>query len=156
GPLAVDPLAVLVDEHRGVALARVQLGEVRRNRDAGGVHPWSVADARARVGRPVAVARIAFDAEIRAPRPLSEAHRRGEALTERVGAVQPAQIAGPAGPAGDEEAHRPGILSRSRRGGTVTASGRADDRHYRYQGEGMLHVMSSAASAVDATIRSRP
>ena len=125
GPLAVDPLATLVKEHRGVAGARVELGEVVRHRDQIGVVPGTGADAVARVGRLVAVRRVAFDAEVGAPRAAAGANRGGQPLTGRVGARQTAEIAGHARRAGDEEAQR---RTRRRRRRLAAARGNEEDR----------------------------
>ena len=63
GPLAVDPLAALVDEDSGVTGARVERGQIGRDDREIGVIPGSIADPAPRVCRLIAVSRIALDAD---------------------------------------------------------------------------------------------
>jgi hypothetical protein len=51
GPLTVDALAAFVDEHRRIASARVQLGEIVGDDHAVDVRPRAAADPVAGVGR---------------------------------------------------------------------------------------------------------
>ena len=55
GPLSVDPLPALVDEHGGIASAPVQFGEAVRDEHAARVVPRAIADAIARVRGLIAI-----------------------------------------------------------------------------------------------------
>ena len=102
-PLSVDALPALVKKHVGVAAARVQLGQISRDRRQQRVVPWSRTDTAARVCRPIAVVGVALHTQVRAPRAVAMAGGGGQTLTRRISATQAAQIAGGARCTRDEE-----------------------------------------------------
>src|SRR5688500_1375943 len=125
-PLARDPLPALVDKHRRVSPARVQLVEIPRHDDAGHVRPWTRADAVTGVGW-TAGRGVAFHAQIRMPGLAAQPGDVRQVPTQPICARQPAEIARRAPRTGDEESRRGTALEGSGPRALITA-GRDGDR----------------------------
>jgi hypothetical protein len=90
--LAVDALTALVDEHRRITSPRVERRDVVRDNHIVRVSPGPGSDAIARVRGLIAIRRIAFDAQIRAPCSPTFSDRGSEPLTRGVSSRQTAAL----------------------------------------------------------------
>lgn len=104
-PLTWNALAVLVEKYIGVALARVQLGEILRDHDAFGINPGAVANSAASVGRFVTVIRIVLYAQVSMPGLVAGAYCARQLLANAIRALEPAEVCSFTLRAADEEAH---------------------------------------------------
>ena len=68
GPLSVDTLTALIEEDGGVTGTSVEFGDDVGDGHAICVEPWTVTNPVSCVGRLISVRRVAFDAQVGAPR----------------------------------------------------------------------------------------
>jgi hypothetical protein len=122
--LTVDTLTALVHEHARVTGAGVKFGDCVGDDYPTRVEPWARTDPVSRVSRLVAVRRVAFDAQIGAPRAPALPDCCRQPLTRRVCPSKPTEIARHTNRAADEEVER--RTGRRGRAFVITAT-RADD-----------------------------